>query len=132
MNDKNTLSIIEISIDFGWLLIATVVVQHGVLKIVISGPGLLVAGRHRFCTVVQRDDGGTAIVLHHRESVLELDPVLGQFVVYVTAYVNRHRPVPGQQDARQVPRAGRFLSAVQKHCPRVLTVQYKRVVNSFI
>lgn len=114
------------------LLIAAVVVQHGMLETVTSGPGLLAAGRHRFCTVVQRDDGGTAIVLHHREIVLELDAVLGQFVVYVTAYVNRHRPVPGQQDARQVPRAGRFLSAVQKHCPSILTVQYKRVVNAFV
>jgi len=112
------------------LLIATVVVQHGVLE--IAGPGLLVARRHCFCTVVQRDDGGTAIVLHHGESVLELDAVLGKFVVYVAAYVNRHRPVPGQQDAGQVPRAGRFLGAVQKHCPRVLAVQYKRVVNAFV
>lgn len=100
------------------------------LENVTPRPGLLVAGRFR--TVVQRDDGRTAIVLNHRECVLELDAVLGQFIVHVTAHVYRHRPVPGQQDARQVPRAGRFLGAVQKHRPRVLTVQHERVVNAFV
>lgn len=119
--------LLVIGIDFGLLLIAPIVVQHRVLEYVTSD--LFV---HLFRTVVQRNDGRTAIVLNHRECVFELDTVLGQFVVHVTAHVHRHRLVPGQQDARQVPRTGRFLGAVQKYGPRVLTVQHERVVNAFV
>lgn len=82
--------------------------------------------------VEQRVDGGTAVVLHHGERVLQLNAVLGQFVTHVAAHVRRHRLVPGQQYAGQVTGAGRFFGAVQQHRPRVFAVQHVRIVNAFI
>lgn len=117
------MSIGIVCVDVGLFVI---VVQHGMLVVGC----FLVNGW--LDTVVQGLDGGTTVVLDHREQILELNSVLGQFVVHVTAHVYRHCHVPGQHDAGQITWTRRFFRTVQQHCPRVLAVHHIRVVNPFV